>query len=101
MATNPGFEKITVTNWGTTALLENVDYMAELTEVLADMLYDNLTDGGGITISIEPFVRERFWRDQAAAQQFRDYVMNILGPKYNIYPVSMQIKNNPYYLPAP
>ena len=96
---NTTFSKITLVDWGTNpAVMENTDHMMNIMQFIDDCVFNDLTNGIGITLSTTPFVRKRYWSSQESAQAYLDHLTTVVGPQYDIYPVSTQIIDNPNYI---
>ena len=97
------YQKITKYNWGDT--LPNIDdpfsdpMLIYLSSKVISMMLDGKTDGKKRIDSLQPLVVERFWIDEPAAQEFKDFLINDLGPKFERTFISVEIVDNPEYVP--
>lgn len=100
------YSKMTITNWGNLFIdadtgnpLDN-PILQYLSAKLLDMsYYSGKTDGNNVLVSTDPHIRKRYWTDDAAAQEWKQFVMEDLGPKFQCIPISLDIVDNPDYTP--
>ena len=93
--------KTTVIHWASNDFLQNSQYLTELIAYIDDLTLQEKTDGIGQNRSVNPFIRERHWIDQASAQSYADYLVNVIGPKYSVIPESVTIEDFPGYPGSP